>query len=35
MYNITASVKQLANCIMLHAYSHTAAVPSCVSTNKT
>jgi len=28
MYKIAASVAQLANCILLHAYSRTVAVPS-------
>jgi len=31
----TASDAQLANCILFHAYSHTTATPSCMSTNKT
>jgi len=26
---------QLANCILLHAYSRTAAAPGCASTHKT
>jgi len=25
---------QFAKCILLHAYSHTIAAPSCASTNK-
>jgi len=31
---IAASAAQLANCILLHAYSRTTAAPSCLSTNK-
>jgi len=31
---IAASAAQLANCILLHAYSHTNAAPSCASTSK-
>jgi len=30
----TKQNSQLANCNLLHAYSQTAASPSCVSTNK-
>jgi len=29
-----ASAAQFANCILLHAYSHTIAAPSYASTNK-
>jgi len=29
-----ASAAQFAKCILLHAYSGTAAAPSCTSTNK-
>jgi len=29
----TASATQFAKCILLHAYSCTAAAPSCTSTN--
>jgi len=29
-----ASAAQFAKCILLHAYSLTAAAPSCASTNK-
>jgi len=30
----TASSAQFTKCILLHAYSHTTAAPSCASTNK-
>jgi len=30
----TASAAQFAKCILLYAYSHTIAAPSCASTNK-
>jgi len=29
-----ASDAQFAKCILLHAFSRTSAVPSCMSTNK-
>jgi len=34
VYKIAANTVQLANCILLHAYSRAAAVSSCVSANK-
>jgi len=34
MNKTAASAAQLANCILLHAYSHTTAAPSCASTKK-
>jgi len=34
MYKTVASAAQLANCILLHAYSHIAAAPNWASTNK-
>jgi len=32
MYKTAVSAAQLANCILFHAYSHTVAAPSNVST---
>jgi len=35
VYKLAASVAYLAcDCILLHAYSHTATAPSCASTSK-
>jgi len=34
MYKIVESAAQLANCILLQAYSNTTALPSCSSTSK-
>jgi len=34
VYKIATSVAQLANCILLHAYSYTVVAVSCASRNK-
>jgi len=34
MDKIAEGAAQLANCILLHSYSHTAAISSCASTSK-